>query len=606
MAVKSIISIEVQDNEFKAFQALFERYNAALQKSPQAWAKVGAETKGAAKSMESVANRMKDQAEAAQKIAASQKESATYLATAGRLWSSISRDTRSVRENLASATLSLLKWTGITSAFSVALGGFGFDRLAASAAGGKRSAVGLGVSIGQQRSFGLNFGRFADTDSLLGSVSTGLYNPGTPEYAALIQAGISPQFLATHNAADVSAELLHRIPKIAGLQNPQTRGAYLAASPLGRVLDLAAVNRTLEGAKSGDLARQERAYSTDAKSLGVNGGTASAYQNFLTQLERAGGVIETALTNRLVGLAEPLEKLTSGFEKAAIAFINSPAVADGMNKLTKGLENFADEVATPDFELKIKHFAEGIGNIASVIEGAVSAISSAISFLKGGSVTGNVLTPWSDPNKSMESTTFGKWWNRIKRPFNGRKSSSRSPDFTTSTDLESAIIHAEGTGKGGRDPYNTVLGYGAYGTPSKPLQEMTMSEAWQFGEQMRHNPDNPYDSSARGAFQITDQSQREAQRALGIGDNELFDKKNQIRMMHYLATTGGRLKRWEGFKYHPADRDIAERALAGAKQSSSSDGIFDKYMYGRSVGVTVSNAPGNNANISAAAAGAGG
>lgn len=121
-----------------------------------------------------------------------------------------------------------------------------------------------------------------------------------------------------------------------------------------------------------------------------------------------------------------------------------------------------------------------------------------------------------------------------------------------------SIIRAEGTAKYG-DPYQTSLGY----TPSpKPLTSMTMNEALQWGDYIRKHTKIGLktDSSAKGAFQIVNKTQRAAMSALGIGGNELFSVENQRRMASWIARRQG-LGAWEGFKFHPADRATAQNAL---------------------------------------------
>ena len=57
------------------------------------------------------------------------------------------------------------------------------------------------------------------------------------------------------------------------------------------------------------------------------------------------------------------------------------------------------------------------------------------------------------------------------------------------------IKEAEGTA-GQPNPYDVVLGYGRYGTPPKPLTQMTLDEVYDFGRTMLAHPDNNFNSSA--------------------------------------------------------------------------------------------------------------
>lgn len=119
-----------------------------------------------------------------------------------------------------------------------------------------------------------------------------------------------------------------------------------------------------------------------------------------------------------------------------------------------------------------------------------------------------------------------------------------------------AIIAAEGTAKGGRDPFNTVLGYGKYGTPPKPLTEMTLREAYAFGREVRRRHGS---SSALGAFQIVGQTMKDVGMPdTGLTWDDKFSAENQMKMAQAIRRRQG-LGAWEGFKLHPDQLAKARR-----------------------------------------------
>jgi hypothetical protein len=117
-----------------------------------------------------------------------------------------------------------------------------------------------------------------------------------------------------------------------------------------------------------------------------------------------------------------------------------------------------------------------------------------------------------------------------------------------------AISQAEGTFEGGQINYNEVLGKGRYGRPDRPLTEMSLSEAYQFGRQVLHRHGS---SSAIGAFQIVGRTMMDAVKALGLSMTEKFSPENQRRMADWIFKTQGS-RAWEGFISHPNLRRIAE------------------------------------------------
>ena len=130
-----------------------------------------------------------------------------------------------------------------------------------------------------------------------------------------------------------------------------------------------------------------------------------------------------------------------------------------------------------------------------------------------------------------------------------------------------AIIAAEGTAKGGRDPFNTVLGYGKYGTPPKPLTEMTLKEVYEFGRQVRARHGT---SSALGAFQIVGRTMRSVgMPGAGLGWDDRFSRENQIAMARAIWQAQGP-GAWEGFKFHP---DLLAQARRGGRYDVGADAI---------------------------------
>lgn len=135
--------------------------------------------------------------------------------------------------------------------------------------------------------------------------------------------------------------------------------------------------------------------------------------------------------------------------------------------------------------------------------------------------------------------------------------------YTPSNSFFDAIIKAEGSAKHG-NPYDASLGY--MRSP-KPLTQMTMAESLAWGDQIRAA--QGLNSSAKGAFQIVNTTQRAAMKALGMKDTDLFNEENQRKMAAWIVKTQG-LGAWEGFKVHPEQRQIAQQAMSSGLQNQTS------------------------------------
>lgn len=156
----------------------------------------------------------------------------------------------------------------------------------------------------------------------------------------------------------------------------------------------------------------------------------------------------------------------------------------------------------------------------------------------------------------------------------GAAGKSSLPIFASGNGFLDAVMRAEGTAKTG-DPYNTSLGYRA---SPKPLVTMTMDESLAWGEKIareemaRLGVSRGEASSAKGAFQIVNSTQRAAMQALGMSGSDLFSADNQNKMAMWIRQTQG-VGAWEGFKKNPGALSGVEPGKAGIDPLKSTAGV---------------------------------
>ena len=170
MALKSVIDIDINDAAFQRYQASFKQYQELLAKTPGAWKKVTGEIDASRKSFEDLVAAAAARQGYAKLTAEAETLAKRQTEAQAVAWRDMARSTRTVATNIIDATRALLRWTELTSVFTglLGVGGlFGIERLATSAAGQRRSASGLGITPGEQRAFGLNYGRVVDTERVL-------------------------------------------------------------------------------------------------------------------------------------------------------------------------------------------------------------------------------------------------------------------------------------------------------------------------------------------------------------------------------------------------------------------------------------------------------
>lgn len=407
MALRSVIDIDLNDSKFQNFKRLYDQYQRALRGDKTAWQQVNNAIDGSRRSFEAMVNLQIAQMGRTKIMAEAQKEAERRTRTIADSWRDISRSTKETAANIGSITLSVLKWSAITGLFTGLLGAgglFGISRLAENTAASRRSALGLGVSQGQASSFGLNFQRFVDPAALLSAISGAQHDVTSRGYVGLLAAGLSPNFLQGNNAAGVGAELLKRIPHLFGGTPSHLIGARLKSLGLDEFLSQQDVTRYL-GSSQSERDQQHRKYGGDVGRLGLDPGTSLAWQDFATQMARAGASIENTFVKTLVGLAKPLETLSGAIERTIEVLLGNDKLKTWVDGFGAAIESFAKQVMTDEFQNGVRQFVSGVAAMGGIIFKFVS-------FFGGGS-TGAAAAPkaggatWGDALNSLGAPGAG-------------------------------------------------------------------------------------------------------------------------------------------------------------------------------------------------------
>lgn len=111
--------------------------------------------------------------------------------------------------------------------------------------------------------------------------------------------------------------------------------------------------------------------------------------------------------------------------------------------------------------------------------------------------------------------------------------------------LLSLIGHTEGTDKGAG--YNETLGYGAYTGGDVDLVNMTLGDIDKLQTQMLRHPNNKWNSSAIGRYQIIRTTLRTLKTKMGLTDDMVFTPELQDQMAMQLLEGRG-LSKWQAGK----------------------------------------------------------
>ena len=373
MAVRSIVDVDIKnEDKFRAFAALYDKYTATLAKAPGMWAQAGKEVQKNRVGFEAIAAAILTQNEMARRAATEQRKNVNELERASRLWLSMDRATQHVASHIRSATSQLLRWGAITGVVSGLLGAgglFGIDRLALGVAGGRRSSLGLGTGYGEQRAFQTNFGRLVDPNALLAGVSEALAGNRT----ALFGAGLTGSQLRG-DTAQVSVEVLKSVKALVDRTDASQLGFVGRARRLGDLGFGVEELRRLKATSPAEFADLLRQYGSNRGAFDLPPAVARQWQEFTTQMARAGQGIENTFVKGLAPLAPGLTKLSDSFEKVVRAFLGSDTVKKWMQDIGEGLDKFAKIVGTPEFRKTVEDFAADLGSLVSSIAAAAKWI----------------------------------------------------------------------------------------------------------------------------------------------------------------------------------------------------------------------------------------
>ena len=365
MAVKSIVDIDFGNlDKFKAFADSYAKYEEQLARAGAAGRHRPRDRQAEEGLRGSRRRRRAWRSRPWRRVDAEQSKFRNEAEQSSTLWQRMSRNTKEVAGNIAGATSQLLRWgaiTGVVSGLVGAGGLFGIDRLALGVAAGRRSSLGLGVGYGEQRAFGANFGRFVDPESFLSAVSGAQLD--VTKRVGLIGAGLSGSEI-NGSAAEASIALIRRLKQIADTTDPALYGQVIGARRLDQFASPQDLQR-LRNTSPAEIAELVARYRRDRSDFDLPPDVSRKWQEFTTQMTRAGQGIENTFVRGLAPLAPGLTHLSESFEHVVRAFMSSPTLGKWIGAVDKGLEHFANYIGTDDFGRNVRDFVTGVGQLAA-------------------------------------------------------------------------------------------------------------------------------------------------------------------------------------------------------------------------------------------------
>ena len=343
MALRSVIDIDVNDDRFKQFLELYEKYAEALKQMPADWAKVGTATSGVVIDFASMTAALLAQQDLIRRV---EREQQNLNRTSGRTvgtFRDISKAAKDVYQSVADTTRHLLRWTGITGLFGGLLGAgglYGLDRLTESASGLRTQSLGLGgVDPNTLLAQNINWGQFFDVRGVLGNIANlqGSLSGQVP----FINLGIPGAWNA--GATGALPQLVQRIHDLYRQTAPGMRQMmpwFGAAQQAGFTPEAI---RAIGTMTQTELNQHLAASRSTSAGLGVDDKTLKDAQDFQIQLER----------------------VTTTLQYKFLAALDKSGVLDAF---TSAAQRFVDWIGTGDAKKDIELFTDDIHKIVMGLE----------------------------------------------------------------------------------------------------------------------------------------------------------------------------------------------------------------------------------------------
>ena len=376
MAAKIEIAVDVADSAFTAFATKFKAYSEKLDATPGAMAKVSRSSEESAVHFEALAAAVSDQADAIAKIASGSVTMRQNSEATARHWQGLRLSTQGVATNIKEATVSLLKWTGVTSLVAGIAGGiagYGFSNVAESVSGSRTAAMGLGATYGGRSSFLVNFRRMTDPEGFLSRVNEVEHRADNVPLRAL---GLSQQ-QAQGDTADVAANAVLQLKRLVdNVKDPRFLADTLRANRADELISLNQA-QALRSMSPQEVQQLVASYRQDKGRLSLGDDTQKKYQDFTTRMSAATKKIENTFIKRLGALTPGMTKLTVSFDHVVDVLMKKDGpLSQWLGKLNEGVEWLAKNIDTPEFQTKVESFVSGIGKVASAVGDLLTGIVS--------------------------------------------------------------------------------------------------------------------------------------------------------------------------------------------------------------------------------------
>jgi hypothetical protein len=388
LAVKSVIDIEVNDASFKKFVESFKDYQDMLGKQPRNWQGLNSGIDKAVASLDKLVSsfqEMVDLTRERQKIGENvttqTRGQTTHVERQAQVWKNLGRTIKDAAGHIVGMTRSLLSWgtlTGVLSGLLGAGGLFGISRLAQAAQGYRRSSLGLGATVGEQRAFTLSYGRMVNAGSVLGGVSEALSDPSK---RGTLYPFIKEPELKGKDTGEVAVLLMQRMKEMLDKTDPSMIGAVHGSMNMGQFItpEEARAMRATPKAETDAYAKQ---YEALIKTLDLTKQQQKVWSDLATQLKISGEQIETLFVRKLTGWAPQLSSISDSLKSMFETMLNSKVLEGWIKDVEGALKTLAQYMKTDAFKTDVENFMNKVGEFVKGVGEMILAMGRFVTWVR--------------------------------------------------------------------------------------------------------------------------------------------------------------------------------------------------------------------------------
>lgn len=377
-----ILKIPIDDAAFQRYLATFNKYQEQVKAQPEMWKGINEGMGSLALAGAAIAAEIAHQAEETRKLASEEKRREDAQKKAAKEKADLDKEeanrdkeaaarrkhaidqVKEYSRSLAEAAVNLGKWAIIGEGASLAAGAltfWGLDRLVAGVGEQRRSAQGLGVSMGQQQGSNLFMQRYFDVNSVLENVANAQATPSS--WGLFRMMGVDP------NGKDPN-QLMNEMAVSARRMFIADRGNLGLAQAQGLTQIFNPDDLRRLAAEKPELLKQSIAASNKyAADDGLRDEVGRKWQDFMINLDHAGLKIKNALIDKLTVLENngDLDKIIEKFGQLAVSVLDRI----DFKKLGDGLDTFTKYVTSQPFQDGFKTFTDDVVIIAKKMTDAL-------------------------------------------------------------------------------------------------------------------------------------------------------------------------------------------------------------------------------------------